>query len=207
MIPLASRQSLGLCSKLCSVRPAPLGATTGTNHGRYRPMKCARIPHIVDHSVHAIVNHASPPGDPIPPPTSRPLLGGPPDWTVQRGQRESRRPGRFQNVRVVRVDAQLTARRKSIGSSRIVIRTAWSMFITSAPTSRSRCGFDDTSSASDVDSGSNTVMDNGKVLDQLLGTDGPTCGVTLDARGDLSVIPASRSVRKVPLFACLGRRG
>ena len=74
--------------------------------------------------------------------------------------------------RVVRLDAQLTARRKSIGSSRIVIRTVWSMFITSPPTSRSRCGFDDTSSASDVDSESITGMENGKVLDQPSGTDG-----------------------------------
>lgn len=81
------------------------------------------------------------------------------------------------------------------------------MFITSPRISRSRCGSDDTSSASDVDSESITVMENGKVLDQPSGTDGPTCGVTLVARGDLSVIPARRSVRKVPLFACLGRPG
>jgi hypothetical protein len=47
------------------------------------------------------------------------------------------------------------------------------MFITSPPTSRSRCGSDDTSSASDVDSESITGMENGKVLDQPSGTDGP----------------------------------
>lgn len=87
----------------------------------------------------------------------------------------------------------------SLTTSVHAIRTAWSMFITSPPTSRSRCGFDDTSSASDVDSESITVMENGKVLDQLSGTDGPTCGVTLDARGDLSVIPARRSVRKAAI--------
>jgi hypothetical protein len=81
------------------------------------------------------------------------------------------------------------------------------MFITSPPTSRSGCGFDDTSSASDVDSESITVLENGKVLDQLSGTDGPTCGVTLDARGDLSGDPREAIGQEGPLFACLGRPG
>lgn len=54
-----------------------------------------------------------------------------------------------------------------------MLRTAWSTFITSPPTSRSRCGSDDTSSVSDVDSESISVMENGKVLDQISGTDGP----------------------------------
>jgi hypothetical protein len=78
------------------------------------------------------------------------------------------------------------------------------MFITSPPTSKSRCGSDDTSSASDVDSESITVMKNGKVLDQLSGTDCPTCGVTPDARGDLSVIPRgdrSDRSRYLPVLA------
>ena len=93
VIPRASRRSLGLCRKLCS-------SSMGSSGRHYRhqsravPTDEERIPRIVDQFSSRHRDHASPPGDPIPPPTSHPLLGGPPDWTVQREQRECRRPGR-----------------------------------------------------------------------------------------------------------------